>query len=125
MKKGILMTSLVLLFVGLTACGSTSEKKSESKGSSKIEHAASFSSSNSDESLEKGSLSDSTSTESVSSESHSDESNSSEAEFKQLLSDVAYNKEYLTEEQTKELKESYKHTLSKEQYQEFLKVLEE
>lgn len=120
MKKIILIGSLLTLSIGLVGCDAGSTKKSSMKESNKVENTPRSSSSvSSKQSTEKSSEQTVETTE-----SSDNDGKLSDVGFKELLSCIEYNKEYLTEDQIAELKDMHKADLTDEQYQEFVKVLE-
>lgn len=117
MKRIVTILSLSMLCLGLVGCGTNSTKESKTEDSEKIESSVSPSSSSN---TEKATSEETTQTETPDS---TDQAN--DAEFKELLSGIEYNKEYLTEDQVAELKENYKSTLDENQYKELVEMLEE
>ncbi|MFR3687017.1 MAG: hypothetical protein ACLTXM_18510 [Enterococcus sp.] len=117
MKKIILITILLL---GLTGCG-TDSATSKTESSKKIDSSTSHSST---VQSTKASLSETSKKKTEQTVSSTSEEKNADAEFKELLSGIEYNKEYLTEEQVEELKETYKSSLNEEQYKELMKMLE-
>lgn len=128
MKKLLLLTTILL---GLAGCGadsatsktdSTKQIESSTSQSSSIKSIASTTTTK--QSTEATTAQTKTKTSATASTSAS-EGKVSEADFKELLSGVEYNKDYLTEDQVAELKEMHKSDLTEKQYQELLKVLGE
>ncbi|MDT2662068.1 hypothetical protein P7E02_19465 [Enterococcus hulanensis] len=120
MKKLLLLTTILL---GLSGCGADS-------ATSKTDSTKQIESSSSQSSSIKSTASTTTtkqSTEATTAQTKTSASEGkvSEADFKELLSGVEYNKDYLTEDQVAELKEMHKADLTEKQYQELLKVLGE
>lgn len=121
MKKSILIGSLLTLFIGLAGCEAGSTQKSSVEESEKVESTTrSLSSKPSKQSTNK------TSEQIVETiETSETDGKLSDVGFKELLSGIEYNKEYLTEDQVAELKDMHKENLTDKQYQELVKVLEE
>lgn len=127
MKKVILLTIFLL---GLSGCGtnaatSTSKTEASKKADSSISQSSSVSATKESVSETKQSISETSKAAPEPSVSSTSEEKDPDAEFKELVSGIKYNKEYLTEDEIAELKEMYKAELTKEQYQEVMKVLGE
>lgn len=120
MKKIIVIGSLCALSIGLAGCEGTSTKESSTEDSKKI---ASTLHSSSSKSVRQSTEKKEQKVETT--ETSTADGTLSDAGFKELLSGIEYNKEYLTEDQIAELKDMHKADLTDEQYQEFVKVLEE
>jgi len=117
MKKLLLLTTILL---GLAGCGADSAT-SKTDSTKQIESSRSQSSSIKST---KQSIAETSENVSEPTESSVSENQTSDTEFKELLSGIEYNKEYLTQDQIIELKETYKSILTNEQYQELVKMLE-
>ncbi|MDT2521734.1 hypothetical protein [Enterococcus raffinosus] len=117
MKRIVTILSLSMLCLGLVGCGTNSTKESKTEDSEKIESSVSKSSSRDS--------TEATSEETIQSETTESVDQANDTEFKELLSGIEYNKEYLTEDQVAELKENYKSTLDENQYKELVEMLEE
>ncbi|MFQ7233964.1 MAG: hypothetical protein ACLRPU_03780 [Enterococcus hulanensis] len=117
MKKLLLLTTILL---GLAGCGADSAT-SKTDSTKQIESSTSQSSSIKST---KQSIAETSENVSEPTESSVSENQTSDTEFKELLSGIEYNKEYLTQDQIIELKETYKSILTNEQYQELVKMLE-
>ncbi|MBO0411693.1 hypothetical protein JZO81_11525 [Enterococcus hulanensis] len=123
MKKLLLLTTILL---GLAGCG-TDSATSKTDSTKKIESSTSQSSSIKSTTTTKQSTEATTAQTktSAAASTSASEGKVSEADFKELLSGVEYNKDYLTEDQVAELKEMHKSDLTEKQHQELLKVLGE
>jgi len=123
MKKLLLLTTILL---GLSGCGADSAT-SKTDSTKQIESSSSQSSSIKSTTTTKQSTEANTAQTktSATASTSASEGKVSEADFKELLSGVEYNKDYLTEDQVAELKEMHKADLTEKQYQELLKVLGE
>lgn len=117
MKKLLLLTTILL---GLAGCGANSAT-SKTDSTKQIESSTSQSSSIKST---KQSIAETSENVSESTESSVSENQTSDTEFKELLSGIEYNKEYLTQDQIIEIKETYKSILTNEQYRELVKMLE-
>lgn len=117
MKRIVTILSLSMLCLGLVGCGTNSTKESKTEDSEKIESSVSKSSSRDS--------TEATSEETIQSETTESVDPANDEAFKELLSGIEYNKEYLTEDQVAELKENYKSTLDENQYKELVEMLEE
>lgn len=120
MKRMVLIMSFFTLIFGTAGCGTESTNSSRTRESKKVESSIDSSSESSSQSIEQKSEQSTSQTNFAESEDKS-----SDSAFKELLSGIEYNKEYLTEEQATELKETYKSSLTEEQYQELAKMLED
>lgn len=122
MKKLLLLTTILL---GLAGCGADSAT-SKTDSTKQIESSTSQSSSiKSTASTTTTKQSTEATTAQTKTSTATSEGKVSEADFKELLSGVEYNKDYLTEDQVAELKEMHKADLTEKQYQDLLKVLGE
>jgi len=122
MKKLLLLTTILL---GLAGCGTdtaTSKTDSTKQIESRTSQSSSIKSIASTTTTKQSTEATTTQTKTSTSAS---EGKVSEADFKELLSGIEYNKDYLTEDQVAELKEMHKADLTEKQYQELLKVLGE
>ncbi|MBU5359604.1 hypothetical protein KQI58_00780 [Enterococcus raffinosus] len=136
MKKVIIIGSLWALLIGLAGCKTTSTKESSTEETKKVTAPLRSSSSKperhstentSEQSAETPETSESVETPKTPETPETSQSDGklSDVGFKELLSGIKYNKEYLTEDQITELKELHKADLTEKQYQEFVKALEE
>lgn len=117
MKKLLLLTTILLGIAGCGADSATSKTDSTKQIESSTSQASSIKST-------KQSIAETSENVSEPTESSVSENQTSDTEFKELLSGIEYNKEYLTQDQIIELKETYKSILTNEQYQELVKMLE-
>ncbi|MGM0168662.1 hypothetical protein IGI39_004417 [Enterococcus sp. AZ135] len=131
MKKIVIGCSFMFFLLGITGCSTDSEKTSNMESSEKIEKSTAKSTNESTkQSSEKKNAEESTNQTAKSEQSTSNsetavsEEKTDDADFKELLSGIEYNKDYLTEDEIIELKETYKETLTDEQYKKLVELLD-
>lgn len=122
MKKAGIIFPLCLLLLGISGCQSQAKQTPSTDQTQKVVQQTKESSkkqikAEKEESTKESTVSNTSSTT-------AGKTTASEEAFKQLMSDVAYNKEYLTDDQKEELKVSQKEMLTEEQYKQFVALLD-